>query len=154
MHRPENDPGGLAWLTGLIGLLLPWIAVPLGGAGLVMGLRGSTTGWWLLAGGVGLLAVDLLITLVWARRTRARTDQPLLNRREAQYIGRTVRVVEAITGGEGKVRVGDTVWRARGPDCAMGVWVRVVAAEGAYLIVAVDEASGGATSGKQGEAPG
>jgi inner membrane protein len=149
VRPPDGDPSGLAWLTGLLGLILPWIAVPLGGAGILMALRGSATGWWLLAGAVGLLAVDLLITLVWARRTRARSDQPLLNQRGAQYIGRRVCVVEDIAGGEGKVRVADTIWRARGPDCAAGTWVRVVAAEGSYLVVSADEASAGVDPGEQ-----
>jgi hypothetical protein len=141
VSRPENEPGGIAWLTGLLGMMLPWIAVPLGAAGVFMAIRGNATGWWLVAIAVVLLVVDLLIDLAWARRARTSSDQPLLNRREAQYIGRTVRVVEAIVGGEGKVRVGDTVWRARGPDCASGTWVRVVAAEGGYLVVSADEAS-------------
>jgi hypothetical protein len=131
----------------LLGLLLPWIAVPLGGAGLVLAPRGSPTGWWLLAGGVGLLAIDLLITLVWARRTRARSDQPLLNQRGAQYIGRRVCVVEAIAGGEGRARAADTVWRVRGHDCAVGTWVRVVAAEDSYLVVSADETSAGIEPG-------
>lgn len=119
--------------------MLPWIAVPLGAAGAWMALRANAVGWWLVAASAGLLALDLLITLVWSKKTRARSDQPLLNRREAQYVGRRVRVVEAITGGEGKVRVADTVWRARGPDCAAGTWVSVVAAEGSYLVVCSDE---------------
>jgi membrane protein implicated in regulation of membrane protease activity len=119
-------------------MMLPWIAVPISCAGLLMGVRGSTTGWWLLAGGIGLLAVDLLITFVWSRRTRERSDQPLLNQRGAQVVGRTVRVVEAIAGGQGKVRIADTVWPVRGPDCAEGLWVKVIAAEGAYLVVAGD----------------
>ena len=40
------------------------------------------------------------------------TDEPDLNIRAAQYIGREVMVEEAITGGRGKVRVGDTLWPA------------------------------------------
>jgi membrane protein implicated in regulation of membrane protease activity len=75
---------------------------------------------------------------VWSRRTRERSDQPLLNQRGAQVVGRTVRVVEAIAGGQGKVRIADTVWPVRGPDCAEGSWVKVIAAEGAYLVVAGD----------------
>lgn len=135
MRPPEGDPSGFAWLTGLVGLMLPWVAVPIVGVGLVMAVRGSATGWWLIAGGVLLLAIDLAISLIWARRTHERSDQPLLNRRETQYVGRKVCVVENIVRGEGKVRIADTVWRARGPDCAAGTWVRVVAAEGACLIV-------------------
>jgi membrane protein implicated in regulation of membrane protease activity len=50
-----------------------------------------------------------------------------------------VRVVEAIAGGQGKVRIADTVWPARGPDCAKGSWVKVIGAEGAFLVVTLDD---------------
>ena len=125
--------------------MLPWVAVPLACIGLLMGVRGSTTGWWMLAGGLAMLVGDVFLTLLWAKPASRKTDQPLLNRRDAQYVGRTVQVVEAISGGEGKVRVADSVWRARGPDCAAGSMVRVVAADGNYLVV---EADGIARDGK------
>jgi membrane protein implicated in regulation of membrane protease activity len=121
-------------------MMLPWIAVPLGMAGVWMVLRGDTTGWWLVVLAAALLIVDLLISLVWAKRTRARSDQPSLNQRGAQYVGRQVCVVEDIIGGEGKVRIADTVWRVRGPDCTAGTWVRVTGADGPHLVVsAADE---------------
>ncbi|ODT18297.1 MAG: hypothetical protein ABS54_16495 [Hyphomicrobium sp. SCN 65-11] len=147
MSRPENEPGGIAWLTGLLGMMLPWIAVPLGVYGVFTAIKGSASGWWLTVAAAGLLALDFLIDLFWARRARGRSEEPLLNRREAQTIGRVVRVVEPISGGEGKVRVGDSVWRARGPDCAVGPWVRVVGAEGGYLLVVTDEAAAGPAAG-------
>ena len=119
--------------------MLPWIAVPFGVAGAWMVLRGNATGWWFIAACVAMLALDLVIDIAWTRSAVGRSDQPLLNQREAQYIGRKVRVTDSIAGGEGKVRVGDTVWRARGPDCSTGTWVRIVGTEGAYLTVALDE---------------
>jgi membrane protein implicated in regulation of membrane protease activity len=118
--------------------MLPWVGVPLACAGLVMSVKGLANGWWLLAGGVALLVGDVLLTFLWARPATSRTDQPTLNRRDAQYLGRTVLVVEAISGGEGKVRVADSVWPVRGPDCAEGAWVKVVGAEGTCLVVAPD----------------
>lgn len=145
MRPPDGDPSGLAWLTGLLGMLLPWVAVPIGLAGVWMALRGSATGWLLVAISAGLLLIDLLITLVWSRRARELNDQPKLNQRGAQCIGRQVRVVEDIVGGEGKVRVADTVWRVRGPDCAAGDWVLVVAVDGPYLVVTPRESSPAAT---------
>ena len=135
MRPPDGDPSGFAWLTGLLGMMLPWVAVPIGGAGVWMALRGSATGWLLVAISASLLVIDLLITLVWSRRTRGQSDEPKLNQRGAQYIGRQVCVIDGIVGGEGKVRIADTVWRARGPDCAAGDWVRVTASDGSYLIV-------------------
>lgn len=147
MRPPDGDPSGFAWLTGLLGMMLPWVAVPIGAVGAWMALRGSTTGWLLVAISVALLAIDLLISLIWSRRMRERSDQPKLNQRGAQYIGRQVCVIEDLVGGEGKVRVADTVWRARGPDCVAGDWVRVVAVDGPYLVVAPNETAAKATRG-------
>ena len=46
-----------------------------------------------------------------------------------------VTVVVAIANGEGRVRVGDGVWSARGPDVAAGSRVRIHGADGNYLKV-------------------
>lgn len=127
------------WLVGLIDLVLPWIGVPLAIVGLAMGVRGYANGWLLLSIGIALLAADVLLTFVWARHPGGHTDQPALNRRGAQYVGRKVCVVEDLVGGEGKVRVADTVWRARGPDCAAGSWVKVVDVDGSCLVVGPNE---------------
>ncbi|MFP5434632.1 MAG: NfeD family protein, partial [Alphaproteobacteria bacterium] len=50
-------------------------------------------------------------------------------------IGQTVTVVEAITDGEGRVKVGDSVWSATGPDAEVGARVRVIASECTVLRV-------------------
>ena len=67
-------------------MMLPWIAVPLGVYGVFTAIKGSASGWWLIVAAAGLLAVDFLIDLFWARRARGRSEEPLLNRREAQTI--------------------------------------------------------------------
>lgn len=66
----------------------------------------------------------------------AKTDEPVLNVRGAQYIGRTVEVVDAIRNGRGKVRVGDSVWVAEGEDAAIGAKVEVQGVNGTVLVVA------------------
>ena len=43
--------------------------------------------------------------------------------------------IEAITDGQGRVKVGDTVWAARGTDAATSARVRVTGADGAVLLV-------------------
>jgi hypothetical protein len=63
------------------------------------------------------------------------TDEAALNRRGDSYVGEVVTLAEPIVDGRGKVRVGDTVWLARGPDLAAGRRVRVVAARGTQLEV-------------------
>jgi membrane protein implicated in regulation of membrane protease activity len=60
---------------------------------------------------------------------------PLLNDRAARLLGETVEVVDAIRDGRGRVRVGDGVWPARGPDAEAGARVRVTGAEGTCLRV-------------------
>ncbi|MVZ97243.1 NfeD family protein [Sphingorhabdus sp. IMCC26285] len=63
------------------------------------------------------------------------TDDPNLNNRGARLTGEIVSVVEAIADGQGRVKVGDTVWAARGTDADVGARVRVTGADGAVLLV-------------------
>lgn len=138
-RRPE--PGGFIWLVGLVDLMLPWVGAPLALAGLVMTVRGYADGWWMLLLGIAMLLADVLLTIYWSRPTIGATDQPLLNRRAAQYVGRLVVVVQPIRSGQGRVRVGDSIWTARGPDCDTGAWVRIVAVEATHLSVTKEDHS-------------
>jgi membrane protein implicated in regulation of membrane protease activity len=135
VRRPEDGPGALAWLIASISLALPWIGLGLGLTGIWQLSYGEIGGWWLVAGGAAILVADVLIDLVWAHPSVLRTDQPDLNRRAAQLVGRVLVVEEAIEGGRGKVRVGDTLWSAEGPDVPCGAEVRVTAAKATVLLV-------------------
>jgi membrane protein implicated in regulation of membrane protease activity len=75
------------------------------------------------------------IDFVWAHPTLSKSDQPHLNRPAMQLVGRVLLVEEAIENGRGKVRVGDTVWPAEGPDVPSGTLVRVTQARGTLLVV-------------------
>jgi membrane protein implicated in regulation of membrane protease activity len=97
--------------------------------------RNHAGGWWLLAGAAAALLADTLIDVLVARRTVGASDQPDLNRRAAQLVGRLLVVAEAIEGGRGKVRAGDTVWPAEGPDAPAGANVAVTGANGTSLQV-------------------
>jgi membrane protein implicated in regulation of membrane protease activity len=57
------------------------------------------------------------------------------NARATRLIGRIVTVESAIENGAGRVRVGDGVWNARGPDMPAGASVVIVAADGTCLTV-------------------
>ena len=82
-----------------------------------------------------VLVADVAIDFVWAHPSVSKSDQPDLNRPAAQLVGRVLVVAEAIEGGRGKVRVGDTLWPAEGPDVPAGTEVRVMAAKGTVLVV-------------------
>ncbi len=63
------------------------------------------------------------------------SDQPALNRRGEQYVGRTFTLDEPIVNGHGKIRVDDTTWRILGEDCEAGSQVKVTGVDGVLLKV-------------------
>ncbi|QCI94547.1 NfeD family protein [Novosphingobium sp. EMRT-2] len=71
----------------------------------------------------------------WLARNPVVSADPLLNDRGGRLIGQSVTVVQAIEGGGGRVRQGDTEWLVRGPDAPVGARMRVAGHDGAVLIV-------------------
>ncbi len=60
---------------------------------------------------------------------------PYLNRRGSEFIGHIHVLETPIVGGTGRLRVADSSWRIIGSDLPAGVKVRVVAVQGASLVV-------------------
>jgi hypothetical protein len=63
------------------------------------------------------------------------SDQPFLNQRGSEYVGRTLTLTEAIKNGIGRIRIGDSSWRVEGPDCPTGTLIEVIGIEGTRLQV-------------------
>ncbi len=85
------------------------------------------------------LALSLVTVFVGRRIMAGRggeSDQPLLNRRGEQLVGRTATLSEPIREGRGRIQLGDTTWRVSGPDMPVGARVRVVSANDSELVVA------------------
>jgi membrane protein implicated in regulation of membrane protease activity len=59
----------------------------------------------------------------------------MLNDRAARLIGKTVTVVAAVDENNGRVRVGDGEWSARGGPAAIGTRVRITGIDGNCLSV-------------------
>jgi len=110
--------GAAALVTGAIALAVP-LTVPL-----ELALFALTAGVAVVAGRSVMSRLPIL------------SDDPLLNERTARLIGRRVTVVEPMTGGEGRVRVGDSIWSAIGADAPAGTLLEVIGADGGRLIVA------------------
>lgn len=64
-----------------------------------------------------------------------KSDQPLLNRRGEQYVGRHFTLAEPIVNGRGKIRVDDSTWKIKGADCEAGSTVTVRGVDGVVLVV-------------------
>lgn len=71
----------------------------------------------------------------WYHDNPVATDDAFLNDRAARLLGEIVIVETAIEHGRGRVQVGDGAWSARGPEARIGERVRVVAVDGAVLVV-------------------
>lgn len=69
------------------------------------------------------------------------SEDPDLNERGRQQIGRTAVLGEPILEGQGRVKLGDTVWRVTGPDLPAGARVRVVSAHSNALMVEAEPAA-------------
>ncbi|CAK0777210.1 inner membrane protein [Azospirillaceae bacterium] len=82
---------------------------------------------------MAILAV--ITTRHFIRRGPIATDQPLLNRRGEQYIGKLVVLESAIVNQKGRAYVGDTLWTVEGDDLPVGETVRVIGTNGALLRV-------------------
>ena len=88
-----------------------------------------------------VLAVALIFIgrRVYGRMSEAE-DHRLLNRRGDGFVGKSFPLAGRMTGGRGRVRVGDTDWLARlasddAEDIADGSMMQVVAVDGATLVV-------------------
>ncbi|MEF3082763.1 NfeD family protein [Luteimonas sp. SMYT11W] len=84
------------------------------------------------------VVLSFLSVLVYQKffRKRARqSDQPLLNRRAQQHVGRVLPLEQGIVDGRGRIKIGDAFWVVEGPDLATGTPVRIVGTDGVNLHV-------------------
>ena len=71
----------------------------------------------------------------FARKMERPTESPFLNRRTEGYVGRVFTLDKPIVDGVGTIRIDDTIWRVRGPDCPAGSRVKIARADGSNLMV-------------------
>jgi membrane protein implicated in regulation of membrane protease activity len=137
---------GAHWIWLTVGLLLAIAELLAPGVFLIwLAAAAALTGLGALAFGLplafqfGLFALLAILAVHAGRRWYANnpveSSDPLLNDRGGRLVGETVTVVSAIENGRGSVRVGDSVWLARGEDADVGAQVRVTGADGACLLV-------------------
>lgn len=137
----------LPWLWLALGLLLMSLEVVVPGihflwfgiaavivafaafAGVLSGLEWQLLGFAILS--LGALYTGRSLTA----SVKTDPDADVINERGQQYVGRRVVVEDAIVNGRGRVRVGDTLWLAEGPDAPTGSQVIIKSAHGTVLRV-------------------
>jgi inner membrane protein len=131
--------GGILLAVELIapGTFVLWLGV----AAILVGAISFVIDWNWQEQGVGFVILAVASLVMWwriirpAKRDEDASDQPFLNRRAQGFVGREFTLEKPIVDGAGTVRMGDTIWRVTGPDCAAGSRVRIARAEGATLFV-------------------
>lgn len=162
MAWPEVHPEFWHWLVaGLVfvsiepfvpGTFFLWMGISAGIVGLLVWVLPA------LSFEVQVLAFALLsiATILVSRRYLKRhpivSDEPLLNRRAEQYVGRVFTLQDPILNGRGRLRVDDTVWRVEGEDCPAGTAVEVTGVDGTLLRVRARAPRGGGPVGTPGVA--
>lgn len=143
MSLPENMIQYIWWILALVlvaaemilpGYFLLWIGIAAALMGILTFLL-PTLGMLGQAILFGLLAVATC-AIYWRfirPLAEQRNDQPLLNQRGQQLVGRHFTLAAPIVDGRGRIPVGDGWWLAEGPDLPAGSEVEVVAIEGATL---------------------
>jgi membrane protein implicated in regulation of membrane protease activity len=118
------------------GSYLIWVAV---GAALT---AAADAAWGLsITGQLGVFAAASALSCVAGYFVYRKAGNPLLderaplNQRNAAMVGARGTVSAPLVGGLGKVRLGDSVWLAEGPDLAEGTPVVVTSVRGTRLSV-------------------
>mgnify|MGYP001485663752 FL=1 len=131
------------WLLGVVLMIIEAIApgfffLWMGVAALLVGLTLTVLpalAWTYQVLLFALLSVGSIVAWrLWLRRHPTRTDDPLLNRRGHQYVGRVFTLDTPVINGHGKIRVDDSTWKILvEQDCPAGTRLRVVGVEGVML---------------------
>lgn len=135
------------WIFGIILLTLEmlvpgtfflWMGVAATLVGLAV-LAIPDLGWQYQWMGFGILSVGAIVAWrVYASKHPVESDQPNLNRKTAQYVGRRITLSDAIVDGRGRAKVDDSVWMletADGGDVTAGSQVEIVDGRDSTLIV-------------------
>lgn len=138
--------GAWSWIVGGLILLGIELVAP-GGVFVWLGAAAVATGlasliqpldapWqWSLFGVLSLVLIGAWLGLVRRRAATIESDRPFLNKRAARIVGQVAELQEAMQDGFGRVTIGDSTWRVKGPDLPAGQKVRVVGFEGTVLQV-------------------
>ncbi len=117
------------------GVFLMWIGFAAAATGAIL-LALPGLGWEMQFVIFSIAAIlSVIAGRIWFQRNPIATDQPALNERSDDLIGNVYQVEQAIKNGEGRIKVGESTWKAIGPDCSEGAKVRVISVDGAIAKV-------------------
>ncbi len=132
------------WVLGVLLIILEilspaifflWMGISAGVVGLLLLLL-PAMGWETQI--LLFAAFSVASIVIWRQYLKLhpiKSDQPRLNRRGEQYVGRKFTLDEPIVNGQGKIKVDDSIWKITGDDCPAGTKVQVTGVAGVILEV-------------------
>jgi len=84
---------------------------------------------------LSFISIQIYRKLIRGKVHERESDDPALNRRAAQHVGKVIALDTPIHGGSGRVKIGDAFWSVEGPELPAGALVRVVGINGMNLQV-------------------
>lgn len=145
--RIVGELGPWNWVAIGLVLLVMEIALPgvfllwFGMAAIVVGalsIMFHNAAFWPWEAQIVIFLILSLVMAYFGKRMMDKgdvTDEPLLNKRSEQLIGRTATLGEPIREGYGRIRIDDSQWRVKGPDLPAGARVKISAVDGGELVV-------------------
>lgn len=90
---------------------------------------------------ISVFIVSCSLSCIWGyfvyqRMIRSSEGNPPLNQRNLEMVGAKGVVTQALENGQGKVKLGDSVWLAEGPNLKTGTPVIVKEVRGTIVLVA------------------
>jgi membrane protein implicated in regulation of membrane protease activity len=117
------------------GAFMLWIGIGAAAVFVLVAVFADIPLLWQVVAFVVLSVVSIQCYRRWGRSHDRQSDQPLLNRRAEQLIGRVIVLDQGIVAAKGRAKIDDAFWVVAGPDLPAGSPVRVVAVEGMTLKV-------------------
>lgn len=84
---------------------------------------------------LSFVSIQVYRKLIRGKGRERQSDNPTLNRRAAQHVGRVITLDRAIVSGAGRAKIGDAFWVVQGPDLPAGTQVQVLETDGSNLVV-------------------
>ena len=119
----------------LPGIFFLWVGIAAGIVGIVALLFPGLTWPYQVVIFAVLSFGAVLFARVYLKKRPVQSDQPTLNRRGEQYVGRILTLSDPIENGRGRAKIGDGAWSVEGQDLPAGTKVKVVSVDGIVLKV-------------------
>ncbi|WP_321394253.1 NfeD family protein [Emcibacter sp.] len=118
------------------GVVFLWLAIASAIVGLIV-LMAPDLAWEMQFVIFSVLAVvSVFAGRSYLKKHPLETEDTTLNRRGAQYLGHNYTLVSDMENGEGKIKIGDTLWKVSGEfDGKVGDIVQVTGSSGVILTV-------------------